>query len=104
MVCASRFVLFYLMLRNSCLACLKASVLGPILSFIKCTPLNKVIQNHSGIRFHAKAVDMQLYVHLTQRNVAQAFDRLKNCLDDITKRLCENKLKTNPDKTEFFGS
>ena len=31
------------------------------------------MQNHSGIRFHFCAGDMQLYVHLILKNVAQAF-------------------------------
>ena len=38
--------------------------------------------------------------------MSHAFDRLKNCLEDIKKWLIENKLKLNPDKTEciVFGS
>ena len=49
---------------------------------------------------------MQLYVHLIHKNVAHLFDRLKSCLDDVKKWLSANKLKLNPDKTEFiiFGS
>ena len=49
---------------------------------------------------------IQLYVHLTHKNVAHAFDRLKTCLDEVKKWLSAHKLKVNPDKTEFiiFGS
>ena len=49
---------------------------------------------------------MQLYVHLTHKHATLAFERLKNCLDDVRKWLSVNKLKLNPDKTEFilFGS
>ena len=38
--------------------------------------------------------------------MAHAFDRLKSCLEDVKKWLSANKLKLNPDKTEFivFGS
>ena len=38
--------------------------------------------------------------------MVHAFDRLKNCLNDVKKWLSANKLKLNPDKTEFivFGS
>ena len=38
--------------------------------------------------------------------MAHAFDRLKTCLDDVKKWLSTNKLKLNPDKTDFiiFGS
>ena len=47
----------------------------------------------------------ELCIHLSHKNVVQAFDRLRNYLDDI-KWLSANKLKLNPDKTEFimFGS
>ena len=66
---------------------------------------NKDIQNHPGIGFHFYADDMQLYVHLTHKNVAHAFDRLTICLNDIKKWLSANKLKLNPDETELniFG-
>ena len=84
----------------------QGSVLGRILYSLFTSPLSKVIQNHPGIGFHFYADVTQLYVHLTHKNVAHAFDRLKICLDDIKKWLSANKLKLNPDKTEFiiFGS
>ena len=84
----------------------QGSVLGPILFSLYTTPLSKVILNHPGIGFHFYADDIQLYVHLTHNNVAHAFDRLKSCLDDVKKWLSANKLKLNPDKTEFiiFGT
>ena len=77
-----------------------------VLFSLYTTPLSKVIQNHPGICFHFYADDTQLYVHLTHNHATQAFDRLKNCLDDVRKWLSANKLKLNPDKTEFilFGS
>ena len=38
--------------------------------------------------------------------MAHAFDRLKSCLDDVKNWLSANKLKLNPNKTEFilFGT
>ena len=84
----------------------QGSVLGPIRFSLYTTPLSKVIQNHPGICFHFYADDTQLYVDLTHKNVAHAFDWLKRCLDEVKKWLSANKLKLNPDKTEFiiFGS
>ena len=54
----------------------QGSVRGPILFSLYTTPLSKVIQNHPGIGFHFYADDKQLYVYLTHKNVAHAFDRL----------------------------
>ena len=58
--------------------------------------------SHPGLCFHLHVDDTQLYVHLTHKHVTLAFDRLKNCLDDVRKWLSANKLKLNPDKTEFI--
>ena len=82
------------------------AVLGPILFSLYTTPLSNVIGNHPGICFDFYAYDTQLYVHLTHKHATLAFERPKNCLDDVRKWLSVNKLKLNPDKTEFilFGS
>ena len=84
----------------------QGSVLGPILFSLYTTPLSKVIQNHPGISFQFYADDTQLNVHLTHKNVASALDKLSHCLEDIKRWLSTNKLKLNPDRTEFivFGS
>ena len=34
--------------------------------------------------------------------MTQAFDRLKNCLDDVKNGLSENKLELSLDKTKFI--
>ena len=70
----------------------QGSVLGPILFLLYTTPCCKVIQNDPGICFHFYADDTQLCVHLTHKHVTQAFDRLKNCLDDIKKCLLQTSL------------
>ena len=80
----------------------QVSVLVPIMFLLFTTPLNKIIQNHPGICFHFYADDTQLYIYLTHKHATQAFDRLKNCLDDVRKWLSANKLKPNPNKTEFI--
>ena len=83
-----------------------SSVLGPILFSLYTTSLSKVIQKHPGIGFHFNANDTLLYVHLTHKNAALAFDRLKNCLDNFNMCFFTNKAELNANKTEFimFGS
>ena len=61
----------------------QGSVLVPILSSLYTTPLSKVIQNHPGISFQFYADDTQLYVHLTQKTVASALNKLLCCLEDV---------------------
>ena len=39
---------------------------------------------------------------LTHKNGASALDKLSHCLDDVKRWLSTNKLKLNPDKTEFI--
>ena len=50
----------------------------------------------------AKVSTFMQTIHLTHKNMAHAFGRLKSCLDDVKKWLPENRLKLNPDKTEFI--
>ena len=80
----------------------QGSVLGPILFSLYTTPLSKVIQNHPGISFQFYADDTQLYVHLTHKNASSALDKLSRCFENVKRWLSTNKLKLNPDKTEFI--
>ena len=80
----------------------QGSVLWPILFSLYTTPLSKVIQNHPGICFHFYADDTQLYFHLTHEHAMQAFDRLKNCLDDVKKWLRKQaQAKSQQDRIYF---
>ena len=80
----------------------QGSVLGPILFSLYTTPLSKVIQNHPGLSFRFYADDTQLYVHLTRKNDASALNKLSHCHENVKRWLSTNKLKLNPDKTEFI--
>ena len=84
----------------------QGSVLRPILFSLDTTLLTKIIQNHPGISFQFYTDDTQLYVHLRHKNVASALDKLSHYLEDVKRWLSTNKIKLNPDKTEFivFGS
>ena len=56
--------------------------------------------------YHFYVEDTQLFIHLSPDDSLKSFDRLKSCLNDIQVWMSENKLKLNPDKTEFivFGA
>ena len=47
-----------------------------------------------------------MFIHMSHKNAALAFDKLNSCLLDVQKWMLSSMLKLNPDKTEFiiFGS
>ena len=83
----------------------QGSVLGPLMFSLYTTPLSKVIGMHPDIKYHFYADDTQLFIHMSHKNAALAFDELNSCLD-VQKWMLSSMLKLNPDKTEFiiFGS
>ena len=85
----------------------QGSVLGPLLFSLYTTPLiGQVIRKYTGVKYHFYADDTQLFIHLSPDDSLKSFDRLKSCLNDIQVWMSENKIKLNPDKTEFivFGA
>ena len=84
----------------------QGSVLGPLLFSLYTTPLGQVIRKYTGVCYHFYADDTQLFIHLSPDDSLKSFDRLKSCLNDIQVWMSENKLKLNPDRTEFivFGA
>ena len=71
----------------------QGSVLGPIPFLLYTNPISSIIQSYSSINYHFYADNSQLYISLSPA---------KNCLNDIQNFMFTNKLKLNPDKTEFI--
>ena len=80
----------------------QGSVLGPLLFSLYTTPLGQVIRKYTGVRYHFYADDTQLFIHLSPNDSLKSFDRLKSCMNDIQVWMSEDKLKLNPDETEFI--
>ena len=80
----------------------QGSVLGPILFSLYTNPISSIIHSHSSINYHFYADDTHLYIALSPANFSQAIQKLKNFLNDIQNFMFKNKLKLNPDKTEFI--
>ena len=57
---------------------------------------------HSPFKHHFYADDTQLYITLSPSNFSQSMTALTDCLNDIQNFMAANKLKLNPDKTEFI--
>ena len=79
----------------------QGSVLGPLLFTLYTTPLSSMIFEHA-IPHHLYADDSQLYVSFASGDSAAALNGLQSCLASVQSWMSTNKLKLNPDKTEFL--
>ena len=80
---------------------LQGSVSGPLLFVLYTTPLSSMIFEHA-IPHHLYADDSQLYVSFASGNSAAALTGLQSCLASVHSWISTNKLKLNPDRTEFL--
>ena len=79
----------------------RETVLGPLLFTLYTTPLSSLISRHA-IPHHLYTEDSQLYVSVSSGYSAAALNGLQSCLASNQSWMSTNKLKLNPDKTEFL--
>ena len=84
----------------------QGSVLGPLLFTLFTSPLSSIISRFPNVHHHLYADDTQIYISITPSNISTAVPVLQSCLKEIQSWMNDNKLKLNPDKTEFivFGT
>ena len=80
----------------------QGSILCPIVFSLYTDPISSIIHSNSSINHHFYADDTQLYITLSPTNFSCSIQKLKNCLNDIQNFMFANKLKLNPEKTEFI--
>ena len=64
-------------------------------------PLSSLTSGHA-IPHHLYADDNQLYISFSSGNSAAALNGIQSCLASVQSWMSTNKLKLNPDKTEFL--
>ena len=79
----------------------QGSVLDPLLFTLYTTPLSSMISGHA-IPHHLYADDSQLYVSFASGDSAAALNGLQSCLASAHSWMLTNKLKLDPDETEFL--
>ena len=77
------------------------SLRDPLLFTLYTTPLSSMIFEHA-IPHHLYTDDSQLYVCFASGDSAAALNGLQSCLASVQSWMSTNKLKLNPDKTEFL--
>ena len=77
------------------------SVLGPLLFTLYTTPRSSLVSGYA-IPHHLYADDSQLYVSFSSGDSAAALGSVQSCLASVQSWMSTNKLKLNPDKTEFL--
>ena len=79
---------------------------GSCLFSLYTAPLSKIIGTYSNVKHLLYADDTQIYISMLPSNVSNSIKDIQGCLASVQSWMSANKLKLNPDKTEFivFGN
>ena len=81
----------------------QGSVLGPLLFIVYTADLAAIAEKHD-VSLHAFADDTQLYLNCRRTDTASAAARLEQCITNVGRWMCTNRLKLNADKMSCRGS
>jgi hypothetical protein len=82
----------------------QGSVIGPLGFTFYTHTIGRILRRHN-LLYHIYADDIQVYTTVNPNipgDVSCAIFKLSQCVKDINSWMVLNKLKLNPDKTEFF--
>ena len=73
-----------------------------LLFILYTTPLSQIIKKYEDLQHHFYADDTQIYTSFNASNHNSKIQSLQDCLMSVQDWMFTNKLKLNPDKTEFM--
>jgi len=83
----------------------QGSVLGPLLFILYTSEVEKIVQRW-GFKIASYADDIQILGHSKAENPLSLVNNIVACINDLDQWMFQNRLKLNPDKTQFvwFGT